>query len=96
MSNPAGIEEYTTLSDRELNRLLTQLERDEETLSRRRTRLHSRIDFIRTGGFASAEPNEDPLEELLQEEKDLSTQRHDVHYRIDAVRVELSRRRRAG
>ena len=92
MSNPAGVEDFTTLSDRELTRLLTQLERDEQSMSRRRTRLHNRIDFIRTGGFASAEPGEDPLEELLAEEREISTQRVAVHSRIDTLRAERRRR----
>ena len=92
MSNPAGVDDVTTLSDRELTRLLKQLERDEQSVSRRRTRLHDRIDFVRTGGFASAEGGEDPLEELLAEEQELSAQRHDLHFRIDAAKVERSRR----
>ena len=92
MSNPAGVEDFTTFSDRELKRLLTQLERDEQSLSGRRTRLHNRIDFLRTGGFASAEPGDDPLEELLAEEREVSAQRRDLHDRIDTLRAERSRR----
>ena len=94
MSNPAGVEEYAALSDRELSRLLTQLERDEQSISRRRTKLHERIDFVRSGGFASAEPGEDSLEGLLAEEREVSSRRLDLHDRIDAIRVERSRRHR--
>jgi hypothetical protein len=95
MSNPAGVEDLTTLSDRDLNKLMTELERAEQLVSRRRTKLHERIDFIRSGGFGSAEPGQDPLEELLEEERELSTRRVDLHYRIDTIRVERSRRHRA-
>jgi len=94
MSKSAGVKDLTTLSERELAKLLTQMERDEQAVSRRRTRLHGRIDFIRSGGFASAGPNEEPLEELLEEERELSTQRNELHYRIDALRTEQSRRQR--
>ena len=94
MSTPAGLHELTTLSDRELTRLITQLERDEQSISRRRTKLHERIDFVRSGGFASAEPGEDPLEELLAEERDISARRLDLHYRVDRLRAERSRRNR--
>jgi hypothetical protein len=94
MSTPAGVDDLTTLSDRELTRLITQLERDEQSVSRRRTKLHERIDFLRSGGFASAEPGDDPLEELLVEERDISSRRLDLHYRIDRLRAERSRRNR--
>jgi len=92
MSNVTGIEDFADLSDRDLDRLMTQLERDELSASRRRTKLHDRIDFIRTGGFASAEPGDDPLEELLTEERELSAERHDLHSRIDALKAERSKR----
>lgn len=93
MSNRA-LEDYAILSDRDLTRLLTQLQREEQSISRRRTRLHERIDFVRSGGFASAEPGEDPLEELLAENNEISARRLDLHYRIDALRAECSRRER--
>ena len=94
MGESAAVKDLTTLSERELAKLLTQLERDEQAVSRRRTKLHERIDFIRSGGFASAEPNEDPLEELLEEERDLSTRRNELHFRIDELRTEHIRRQR--
>jgi hypothetical protein len=92
MSNVTSVEDFAGLSDRDLDRLLTQLERDEQSASRRRTKLHARIDFIRSGGFASAEPGDDPLEELLTEERELSVERHDLHYRLDALKAERSKR----
>jgi hypothetical protein len=93
MTNSAGVDDVTALSDNELTRLITQLERDEQSVSRRRTRLHNRIDFLRSGGFASAEPGEDPLDQLLEEDRKISAQRLDLHYRIDALLAERSRRR---
>ena len=92
VSNTSGIEDLTTLSDRDLTRLMTQLERDAQSVSRRRTKLHERIDFVRSGGFASAEPGQDPLEELVEEEREISARRLELHYRIDTIRAERSRR----
>ena len=39
--------DLTTLSDPELDRMLAQLERDEDTISQRRRILHGRIDILR-------------------------------------------------
>jgi predicted nucleic acid-binding Zn-ribbon protein len=93
MSNPARVDDVTLLSDRDLSRRISQLEREEIALSRRRNSLHNRIDFLRAGGFAGAKPGSDPLEELLATERELSEQRHTLHYRIDELRAERSRRR---
>jgi hypothetical protein len=90
----SALEDYTTLSDLEVAGLLAQLEREEQSVSRRRTRLHERIDFVRTGGYASAESAEDLLGALLEEDREISTRRRDLHYRIDALRAERSRRLR--
>jgi hypothetical protein len=93
MTNSAGVDAVKALSDNELTRLITQLERDEQAVSRRRTQLHNRIDFLRSGGFASAEPGEEPLDQLLAEDREISAQRLDLHCRMDALVAERSRRR---
>jgi len=56
VSTPAGIDEIAALSDAELDMLLSRLEREERQVSRRRTTLHDRIDFVRAGGFAFDRP----------------------------------------
>jgi predicted nucleic acid-binding Zn-ribbon protein len=94
MSIPArAADDVSLLSDRELTVLLLELEREERSVSRRRNTLHNRIDFVRAGGYASAGPGDDPLEELVATERELSEQRHALHFRIDELRAERSRRR---
>ena len=73
MSVPAGIEDVTALGDAELNVLLKDLEREERLVSKRRTTLHSRIDFVRAGGFASTDPEYEQLSTLQAAEAELST-----------------------
>ena len=81
------------LSDRELSRLLTQLEREERSMSRRRNKLHKRIDFVRAGGYRLRGARRRSLEGLSRTEHEVSSRRHALHDRIDAMRVERSRRR---
>jgi hypothetical protein len=83
----------TALPDPELSALLEQLEREERIVSRRRNTLHDRIDFLRSGGFASASPDNDDLALLLDTERELSARRHVLHRQIDELRAERSRRR---
>jgi hypothetical protein len=92
----AHIGDPTALSDAELGRLLERLEREERTVSRRRSALHNRLDFVRAGGFASAGSETDDLTLLLETEHELSEQRHLLHRQIDALRAERSRRRPLG
>ena len=92
MSVPAGIEDVTALDDAELSALLTRLEREERLVSKRRTTLHGRIDFVRAGGFASTDPEHEQLSTLEAAEAELSNRRHALHRQIDELVAERSRR----
>jgi hypothetical protein len=85
--------DWTALPERQLLELLDQLEREERRVSRRRDVLHERIEFLRAGGFASAEPESEDLALLLEHEHELSQRRHELHLQIDELRAERSRRR---
>ena len=90
---PSGVADPSALSDAELRSRLRQLEREEHSISRRRTTLHTRIDFGRAGGFASTDPTLEPLAELAVTERELSARRLELHAQIDALRGERTRRR---
>ena len=92
MSTHASTEDVTALSDAELGRALAQLEREERQVSKRRTTLHDRIDFVRAGGFASTDPTHEQLSTLEAAEAELSRQRHALHLQIDDLVAERSRR----
>jgi len=92
VSVPAEIDDVTVLSDSELNARLTRVEREERLVSKRRTTLHSRIDFVHAGGFASTDPAHEQLSSLEAAEVELSTQRHALHLQIDELVAERSRR----
>jgi hypothetical protein len=83
--------DVASLSDREIGVLLEQ--REERKVSRRRSALHNRIDFLRAGGFASGTAESDDLGIMLESEREISEIRHDLHLQIDELRAELSRRR---
>ncbi len=93
MTAPSGVADPRELSDAELDARLRQLEREEQSVSRRRTTLHTRIDFVRSGGFASTDPELEPLATLLETERELSENRLELHAQIDALRAERSLRR---
>lgn len=82
-----------SLPDRELAEMLERLESEERSVSRRRTALHNRIDFLRTGGHAAELEHED-IPHLLENERLISERRRELHLQIDALRAERSRRRR--
>jgi predicted nucleic acid-binding Zn-ribbon protein len=90
---PSGLADPGALSDAELDSRLRQLEREEQSVSRRRTTLHTRIDFVRSGGFASTDPELESLATLLETERELSENRLELHAQIDALRAERSLRR---
>jgi hypothetical protein len=92
VSVPADIEDVTALDDSELRGLLTRLEREERLVSKRRTTLHGRIDFVRAGGYASTDPAHEQLSTLEAAEAELSSRRHALHQQIDAVVAERSSR----
>lgn len=62
---------------------LARLEDEERTLSARRARLHTRIDFLRDHGDLHR------LEETEAEEQVVSAERRALHERIDELRVQL-------
>jgi predicted nucleic acid-binding Zn-ribbon protein len=90
---PSSFADPSGLSDVELRSRLRQLEREEQTVSRRRTTLHTRIDFVRAGGYASTDRTLEPLADLEAMERELSAQRLELHAQIDALRAERTRRR---
>ena len=90
---PSSFADPSGLSDVELRSRLRQLEREEQTVSRRRTTLHTRIDFVRAGGYASTDPTLEPLADLEARERELSAQRLELHAQIDALLAERTRRR---
>ncbi len=67
---------------------LARLRKQERSLSVRRTRLHTRIDFLRAGGYAG--PSGESLEELERQERELSAQRLELHERIERLSAELA------
>ena len=89
----SGLADPGALGDAELDARLRQLEREERSVSRRRTTLHTRIDFVRSGGFASTDPEHESLATLLETERELSENRLELHAQIDALRAERSLRR---
>ena len=87
------VDQLSELGDVELGVLLAQLEREERLVSKRRSTLHDRIDFVRAGGYASADPAEEQLSALQATEHELSGRRRVLHQKIDELRAERSRRR---
>lgn len=73
----------------DLDRLLAQLEEEERLLSKRRARLHDRIDFLRANGNADGTPaSPEQLEALDEQERELSKARKDLHARSDELRAQ--------
>lgn len=95
MSTPVDLGDFTTLADSELGSLLARLEREERDVSKRRSRLHDRIDFVQAGGFAAAGLGDEQLHSLRASERELSERRHALHRAIDELRAECNRRRPA-
>ncbi len=71
--------------------LLAKLQAEERSLSRQRTRLQDRIDFIRGGGsgLASATQVEEQLRLLLEKERAVSDRRSAVHSQIGELQQQL-------
>jgi hypothetical protein len=67
--------------------LLAKLQTEERSVSRQRTRLQDRIDFIRSGGggSASASQVEEQLRALLDKERALSERRAALHSQISEL-----------
>jgi hypothetical protein len=81
---------------RERPRSLAQLNKEERSLSVRRTRLQTRIDFLRSGGGGAGDDVADLIAELVQEEQELSRRRRELHDQIEVARAELRRSRSQG
>ena len=79
--------EHTTGSEPRL----AQLRKDERSLSARRTRLHNRIDFLRSGGGGDSPESAELLADLERQERELSDERRALHERIEAAEAKLSR-----
>ena len=92
VSTPAGAGEVSALGDAELVAVLQRLEHEERHVSKRRTRLQNRIDFVKAGGYASNDPSYEQLTALKATEREVSERRHELHRQIDAVRAEGTRR----
>ena len=70
---------------------LSQLRKEERSLSAKRTRLHNRIDFLRAGGGGLPGQDADLLEDLERQEKEISQQRRELHEQIDRVTAQFGR-----
>jgi hypothetical protein len=66
---------------------LRELEEFERALSRDRTRLQQRIDFVRAGTGAPGTSEVDQLRRLEERERELSHRRRALHRQIDAARA---------
>ena len=75
----------------ELELELGRLRAEERQLSRRRDRLHKRIEFLKGGG-ANDDASKEMLASIEGEERYVSKSRHAVHRRIDLLRAEQLRR----
>jgi hypothetical protein len=70
---------------RETAVLLAQLEDEERAISRRRQKLHERIDFVRASAFGDPGA-EARLVHLEAEERELSRERRELHACIDELK----------
>jgi len=66
---------------------LRELEELERELSRTRTVLQQRIDFVRAGTGVSDETASDQLRRLEERERELSQRRRALHRQIDVARA---------
>jgi hypothetical protein len=67
--------------------VLKELEELEQQLSKERTRLQARIDFVRAGTGAPGTSELDQLKRLEQKERELSQRRRALHRQIDGARA---------
>ena len=85
----------TLLGDTELAELISQLTDEEKQLSKRRDRLHRRLDFLRSGGGGDDAASAELLASLEGEERHVSKERKAVQQRLDSLRAEQLRRHAA-
>jgi hypothetical protein len=67
--------------------VLRELEELERSLSRERTRIQARIDFVRAGTGAPDAALAEQLRILEEKERELSERRQAVHRQIDVARA---------
>jgi len=67
---------------------LADLQKQERTLSARRTQLHNRLDFLRAGGGGVEDAT--LIGELERQEQELSRQRRDLHERIERASAQFA------
>ena len=83
MSVNTHVDDIAVLSDAELEARLEELIAEERTISRRRSSLHDRIDFVQAGVAVSAEQAADQLTSLREAEREVSNRRNALHAQID-------------
>jgi len=86
------VENPILLGDKELDELIASLFAEEKRLSAKRTSLHKRIDFLRSGGYAHLDASAEQLDTLKAEDRTLSEERQAIHARVDAAVSEQRRR----
>ncbi len=85
--------DFTVHSDAALKECIEQLTLQERHISTVRTRVHQRIEFIRSGGAGAGDTIDEQLEQLEEEESAVSRQRREVHLVLDAALAEQHLRR---
>jgi hypothetical protein len=86
------ITDLTSLSNAELNQLVATLFAEEKRISAKRTTLHQRIDFLKSGGYAHLDASAEQLTTLQEEDRLLSVERQKIHARVDAAVAEQRNR----
>lgn len=76
----------------EVDEVLDVLREEERSVSRQRTQLHGRLDFMHAGGYAHLDMAPD-IAQLRELERELSARRRALHRQIDVARGERHRRR---
>jgi hypothetical protein len=82
----------TALADGALDELVASLFAEEKRVSAKRTSLHKRIDFLRTGGYAHLDASAEQLTTLQAEDRQLSDERQAIHAQVDAAVSEQRKR----
>jgi len=80
------------LADGPLAELVAELEEQERRISRTRTALQKRVDFLASGGYAHPDASAEQLTGLKVEERRVSDERQALHRAIARAKAELLRR----
>jgi hypothetical protein len=89
----SSVSDPTVLSDGDLDRLVDDLTGQEASLSKKRARLHDRMDFLRGGGSAHTPSAAEQLRVLESEERAVSDERREIHLELATLVEERKRRR---